>query len=85
MSESTILDMCCGSCMFWFNKRDTRAVFSDIRAEEHKLCDGRRLVISPDLIADCRLLTTLSRLLCLTLRTWNELVTTPGWVKSTGS
>ncbi|HBY1575565.1 TPA: SAM-dependent methyltransferase, partial [Klebsiella pneumoniae] len=54
MTEQTILDMCCGSRMFWFNKRDTRAVFADIRAEEHKLCDGRRLVISPDLVADFR-------------------------------
>lgn len=52
--STTILDMCCGSRMFWFNKQDTRAVFTDIRAEEHELCDGRRLVISPDLIADFR-------------------------------
>lgn len=56
MSNAVILDVCCGSRMFWFNKRDTRAVFSDIRAEEHTLCDGRRLVISPDLIADFRAL-----------------------------
>lgn len=56
MSQQTILDVCCGSRMFWFNKRDTRAVFADIRAEEHTLCDGRRLVISPDLIADFRAL-----------------------------
>ncbi len=52
----TILDVCCGSRMFWFNKQDSRAVFADIRAEEHTLCDGRRLVISPDLIADFRAL-----------------------------
>lgn len=56
MSQQTILDVCCGSRMFWFNKLDTRAVFADIRAEEHILCDGRRLVISPDLIADFRAL-----------------------------
>lgn len=56
MSQQTILDVCCGSRMFWFNKLDTRAVFADIRAEEHTLCDGRRLVISPDLIADFRAL-----------------------------
>lgn len=56
MSEQTILDVCCGSRMFWFNKQDTRTVFADIRAEEHWLCDGRRLVISPDLIADFRAL-----------------------------
>lgn len=52
--NTTILDMCCGSRMFWFNKQDTRAVFTDIRAEEHELCDDRRLVISPDLISDFR-------------------------------
>lgn len=56
MSEKTILDMCCGSRMFWFDKQDHRAVFSDIRSEQHTLCDGRRLVISPDLIADFRAL-----------------------------
>jgi len=56
MSEHTILDMCCGSRMFWFDKTDPRAVFSDIRAEEHTLCDGRQLVISPDVIADFRAL-----------------------------
>ena len=27
--STTILDMCCGSRMFWFNKQDTRAVFTD--------------------------------------------------------
>lgn len=57
MSQQTILDVCCGSRMFWFNKQDSRAVFADIRAEEHTLCDGRRLVISPDLIADFRALS----------------------------
>ncbi|HAT2599794.1 TPA: class I SAM-dependent methyltransferase [Citrobacter freundii] len=53
---ATILDMCCGSRMFWFDKQDTRAVFTDIRAEQHTLCDGRHLIISPDLIADFRML-----------------------------
>ena len=56
MSEVSILDMCCGSRMFWFDKQDERAVFSDIRSEQHTLCDGRQLVISPDLIADFRAL-----------------------------
>ncbi len=57
MSESaTILDMSCGSRMFWFDKNDDRAIFSDIRKEEHTLCDGRRLIINPDLIADFRAL-----------------------------
>lgn len=26
MTEYSILDMCCGSRMFWFNKQDTRAL-----------------------------------------------------------
>lgn len=40
--------------MFWFDKADPRAVFCDIRNEQHTLCDGRSLVISPDIIADFR-------------------------------
>lgn len=56
MTEQVVLDMCCGSRMFWFDKQDTRGVFIDIRAEEHTLCDKRRLVISPDVIADFRAL-----------------------------
>ncbi|MDF7681236.1 class I SAM-dependent methyltransferase [Enterobacteriaceae bacterium ESL0689] len=47
-----VLDVCCGSRMFWHDKSDSRAIFSDIRAEQHTLCDGRKLVISPDIIAD---------------------------------
>ncbi|MEQ5178943.1 class I SAM-dependent methyltransferase [Proteus genomosp. 6] len=49
---SPILDMCCGSRMFWFDKEDNRAIYSDIRAEKHILCDGRKLNITPDIIAD---------------------------------
>lgn len=56
MTEQTILDMCCGSRMFWFDKQDERAVFIDIRAERHTLCDGRTLIINPDIIADFRAL-----------------------------
>ncbi|MBV6817745.1 class I SAM-dependent methyltransferase [Rahnella sp. PD12R] len=57
MTEATsksILDMCCGSRMFWLDKQDERAVFIDVRSEEHTLCDERLLVISPDVIADFR-------------------------------
>ncbi len=54
MSEQTVLDMSCGSRMFWFDKKDPRALFTDIRAEQCELCDGRHLVISPDQIADFR-------------------------------
>lgn len=49
-----ILDACCGSKMFWFDKGDKRVLFTDIRKEEHILCDGRELKINPDEISDFR-------------------------------
>ncbi len=45
--EQPILDMCCGSRMFWMDKQDDRALFTDRREEQHVLCDGRTLQISP--------------------------------------
>lgn len=51
-----ILDMCCGSRMFWFDKSDPRVVFMDIRREQHILSDGRSLNVLPDIIADFRAL-----------------------------
>ena len=48
----TILDPCCGSRMFWFDKKDKRAVFTDKRSEHHTLCDGRELIIEPDIVMD---------------------------------
>ncbi|MGV2651534.1 UNVERIFIED_CONTAM: hypothetical protein PO322_08825, partial [Escherichia coli] len=56
-APATILDMCCGSRMFWFDKSDERAIFSDIRKEGYTLRNGRRLIISPDIIADFRALS----------------------------
>lgn len=47
-----ILDPCCGSRMFWFDKKDYRAVFTDKRSEQHTLCDGRELIIEPDMVMD---------------------------------
>lgn len=47
-----ILDACCGSRMFWFNKHHPNVVYADIREEEHTLCDGRKLEIAPDVVAD---------------------------------
>ena len=35
-------------------EHDERGIFSDIHAERHALCDGRQLVIIPDIIADFR-------------------------------
>lgn len=50
--NNQILDVCCGSRMFWFDKQDGRATFCDIRNEQHILCDGRELIINPDCVAD---------------------------------
>jgi len=50
----TILDVCCGSKMFYFNKTDERVVFMDKRELETTLCDGRELKIKPDIIGDFR-------------------------------
>ena len=47
-----VLDACCGSRMFWFDKAHPDAVFIDNREETHKLCDGRILTIKPDVLAD---------------------------------
>ena len=47
-----ILDACCGSRMFWFDKEDERVLFQDKRELKEKLCDGRILEIKPDIIGD---------------------------------
>ena len=40
-TNKEILDVCCGGRMFWFDKHNPDVLFSDIREEEHLLCDGR--------------------------------------------
>ena len=53
MSETKIiLDACCGSRMFWFDKENPWTLFADIRDEEHTLCDGRSLKVHPDIVSD---------------------------------
>jgi ubiquinone/menaquinone biosynthesis C-methylase UbiE len=47
-----IIDVCCGSKMFWFNKQNPDTVFMDVRELEDTLCDGRKLVIKPDIMGD---------------------------------
>lgn len=54
MNQAKIIDVCCGSKMFWFNKNNPDAVFMDIRELEDTLCDGRKLIIKPDVIGDFR-------------------------------
>jgi hypothetical protein len=53
-----ILDACCGSRMFWFDRQHPNALFIDNRAERHELTDksssggSRTLEVAPDLLAD---------------------------------
>ncbi len=58
MAEKTILDVCCGSRMFWFDRADERVIFCDKRAERRTLKDSsveggqRELVIAPNVKSD---------------------------------
>jgi SAM-dependent methyltransferase len=52
--NETILDPASGGRMFWFNKRDTRVLFGDVRDESWELCDGRRFEVRPDRVMDYR-------------------------------
>lgn len=54
MKDKIILDACCGSKMMWFDKDNSKTTFMDIRKENHILCDERKLVINPDIVADFR-------------------------------
>jgi len=50
--KTYVLDVCCGSKMFWFNKINPLVVYNDIRSESHTLCDGRHLEVSPETTHD---------------------------------
>lgn len=56
--SAPVLDACCGSRMFWFDRADPRAIYLDKRQEAHELPDksskgGKRsLVVAPDVVAD---------------------------------
>ncbi len=49
-----VLDPCCGSKMFWFQKEHENVVYGDCRYEGFVLCDGRALNITPDIVVDFR-------------------------------
>lgn len=52
--EARVLDACCGSRMFWFDKQHDDVVYMDNRQLQDTLCDGRTLTVNPDVIADFR-------------------------------
>ena len=50
-----ILDVCCGSKMFWYNKEEPHTTFMDIRDEVLTYTDRnvvRKVEVNPDLVAD---------------------------------
>lgn len=50
--QKKILDVCCGSRMFYFDKNNDNVVYMDKRKLSDTLCDGRALEINPDIVAD---------------------------------
>ena len=58
MNNKPIIDICCGSRMFWFDRNNPDVVFCDKRRENHELKDrssaggSRTPIIDPDIQAD---------------------------------
>ncbi|OTN77099.1 hypothetical protein A5886_002179 [Enterococcus sp. 8G7_MSG3316] len=48
-----ILDACCGSRLFWFDKECNFATYMDIREEEYEIY-GKKVNVKPDVVADFR-------------------------------
>jgi ubiquinone/menaquinone biosynthesis C-methylase UbiE len=52
-----ILDACCGSKMFWYDKNEPHTTYMDNRSETNKVKDRnyiRSVVVSPDIVGDFR-------------------------------
>lgn len=49
-----ILDACCGSRMFWFDKQHPDTTYMDIREHYEKLPSGHVINVKPDVVADFR-------------------------------
>lgn len=58
--DKIVLDPCCGSKMFWFDKNEPHTIFCDKRTVDNELIwegkngDKRFLTVSPDIVADVR-------------------------------
>lgn len=53
--EKKVLDACCGGRMFWFDKKDERAIFIDKRELEPTLMsNGATYQVKPDMVMDFR-------------------------------
>lgn len=49
-----ILDACCGSRMFWFDKENPNVTYMDIRQEYEELETGHVVDVNPDIVGDFR-------------------------------
>ena len=49
-----ILDACCGSRMFWFDKQNEYTTYMDIREYHEELVSGHVINVAPDIVADFR-------------------------------
>jgi len=55
MKDKFILDVCCGSRMFWFDKKQPNTIFCDIREYDKGFIDNRpNRELHPDMIMDFR-------------------------------
>lgn len=52
MPKCEILDPCCGSRMWHFNKHNPNVLYVDNRTLFNTLCDGRTLEVDPDELGD---------------------------------
>lgn len=55
MKDKKILDVCCGSRMFWFNKKHPNALYLDNRTLPPTLqTNGATITVAPDILMDFR-------------------------------
>jgi len=58
LRDKCIVDVCCGSRMFWFNKTEPHTIFQDIRSYEKGFIDNRpNRELKPDVLMDFRKLS----------------------------
>ncbi len=50
--QKPILDPCCGSRMFYFDKDNPLVLFGDCRTENLTMYNGRKLIVDPEQILD---------------------------------
>lgn len=53
VEKQLVLDVCCGSKMFYFDKENKHTIYMDIRREKFDI-HGKHVNVNPDIIADFR-------------------------------